>query len=71
MTTPFQTRQPHVDGNHLLRTPQREAYNALSEYAAAAPDDERAASHAHAVLHLEKGLLSKSGGVYEVPAAHH
>lgn len=32
--------------------------------------DPRAASHAHAVLHLEKGLLSKSGGVYEVPAAH-
>src|SRR6266550_5205274 len=29
--------------------------------------DPRAASHAHAVLHLEKGLLSKSGGVYEVP----
>ena len=24
-----------------------------------------------AVLQLEKGLLSKSGGVYEVPAAHH
>ncbi len=33
--------------------------------------DPRAASHAHAVLQLEKGLLSKSGGVYEVPAAHH
>src|SRR5712692_3360464 len=33
--------------------------------------DPRAAAHAHAVLHLEKGLLSKSGGVYEVPAAHH
>src|SRR5215475_336365 len=33
--------------------------------------DPRAASHAHSQLHLEKGLLSKSGGVYEVPAAHH
>jgi putative ABC transport system ATP-binding protein len=32
--------------------------------------DPRAANHAHAVLHLEKGLLSKLGGVYEVPAAH-
>jgi putative ABC transport system ATP-binding protein len=32
--------------------------------------DPRAARHAHAVLHLEKGVLSKSGGVYEVPAAH-
>jgi putative ABC transport system ATP-binding protein len=32
--------------------------------------DPRAARHAHAVLQLEKGLLSKSGGVYEVPAAH-
>jgi putative ABC transport system ATP-binding protein len=32
--------------------------------------DPRAASHAHAVLHLEKGVLSRSGGVYEVPAAH-
>jgi putative ABC transport system ATP-binding protein len=33
--------------------------------------DPRAAAHAHAVIHLEKGLLSKSGGVYEVPAGHH
>ncbi|HXU40020.1 MAG TPA: ABC transporter ATP-binding protein [Blastocatellia bacterium] len=32
--------------------------------------DPRAAGHAHAVLHLEKGVLSRSGGVYEVPAAH-
>ena len=32
--------------------------------------DPRAARHAHAVLQLEKGVLSKSGGVYEVPAAH-
>ena len=32
--------------------------------------DPRAASHAHSVIHLEKGVLSRSGGVYEVPAAH-
>jgi putative ABC transport system ATP-binding protein len=32
--------------------------------------DPRAASHAHSVVHLEKGVLSKTGGVYEVPAAH-
>ncbi len=32
--------------------------------------DPHAAAYAHAVLHLEKGLLSKSGGVHEVPAAH-
>ncbi|MEK6303704.1 MAG: ABC transporter ATP-binding protein [Acidobacteriota bacterium] len=32
--------------------------------------DPRAAAHAHAVVHLEKGVLSKTGGVYEVPAAH-
>ncbi|MFY9607394.1 MAG: ABC transporter ATP-binding protein [Blastocatellia bacterium] len=32
--------------------------------------DPRAASHAHAVVHLEKGVLSKTGGFYEVPAAH-
>ena len=32
--------------------------------------DPRAASHAHAVLHLEKGVLSKTGGGYEVLTAH-
>jgi len=32
--------------------------------------DPRAASYAHASLHLEKGVLSKSGGLYEVPASH-
>jgi putative ABC transport system ATP-binding protein len=32
--------------------------------------DPRAAGHAHSVVHLEKGVLSKTGGVYEVPAAH-
>ena len=32
--------------------------------------DPRAAGHAHAVIHLDKGVLSRTGGVYEVPAAH-
>jgi superfamily II DNA or RNA helicase len=41
MTNPFETRQPYVDGNPLIRTPQREAYDALRDYAAASDDDER------------------------------
>ncbi len=41
MTNPFQTRQPYIDGNQRIRIPQREAYSALSEYAAATADDER------------------------------
>lgn len=41
MTNPFQTRQPHIEGNQLIRTPQCEAYGALSEYAAMLDDDER------------------------------
>ena len=41
MTNPFQTRQPHIYENDLICTPQREAYHALSEYAAGAADDER------------------------------
>src|ERR1700730_18360659 len=41
MTNPFQTREPHIDGNPLIRTPQREAYDALRDYAAAPADDER------------------------------
>ncbi|HYL99201.1 MAG TPA: ATP-binding cassette domain-containing protein, partial [Blastocatellia bacterium] len=32
--------------------------------------DPRASAHAHKVVHLEKGTLVESGGVYEVPAAH-
>jgi hypothetical protein len=35
-------REPFIDGNPLIRTPQREAYNALNEYAAESADDERA-----------------------------
>jgi hypothetical protein len=41
MTNPFQTRQPHIDGNPLIRTPQREAYDALRDYAATSAEDER------------------------------
>ena len=32
--------------------------------------DPRASNHAHAVLHLEKGVLAETGEAYEVPAAH-
>src|SRR5262249_44569005 len=32
--------------------------------------DPRAANNAHTVLHLEKGVLDKSGGGYEVLATH-
>jgi len=31
--------------------------------------DPRAASHAHSVIHLEKGVLSSTGEIYEIPAA--
>jgi hypothetical protein len=41
MTNPFQTRQPYIDGNPLIRTPQREAYDALRDYATTSDDDER------------------------------
>jgi hypothetical protein len=41
MTNPFENRQPYIDGNPLIRTPQREAYDALRDYAAASDDDER------------------------------
>lgn len=33
MTNPFQERKPHIGDNALLRTPQKEAYAALSAYA--------------------------------------
>jgi putative ABC transport system ATP-binding protein len=32
--------------------------------------DPRAAGHAHSVIHLDKGVLSRTGGVYEIPATH-
>ena len=41
MTNPFQTRKPYIDGNPLIRTPQREAYDALRDYAAAPGDADR------------------------------
>jgi superfamily II DNA or RNA helicase len=41
MPNPFQTRQPNIDRNQLIRTPQREAYTALTAYAAATGNDER------------------------------
>src|SRR6266404_2343313 len=41
MTNPFENRQPYIDGNPLIRTPQREAYDALRDYAAAPGDEER------------------------------
>jgi superfamily II DNA or RNA helicase len=41
MTNPFQTRQAHIEGNPLIRTPQQEAYSALAGYAATSADDER------------------------------
>jgi superfamily II DNA or RNA helicase len=41
MTNPFQIREPYIDGNPLIRTPQREAYEALRDYAVAPADNER------------------------------
>lgn len=38
---PFQLRVPFIEGNALLRTPQREAFAALAEFAAANDQDER------------------------------
>ncbi len=34
MPSPFETREPAIEGNTLLREPQREAYDAISEFAA-------------------------------------
>lgn len=39
MTSPFLTRQPSIDNNNGIRTPQREAYEALAAYAGATTDD--------------------------------
>lgn len=33
MSNPFQTSKPNVEGNQQIRTPQRETYRALSEFA--------------------------------------
>jgi len=41
VTNPFQTREPNIVGNSLIRTPQQEAYTALAEFARDAGADER------------------------------
>ena len=41
MANPFQNRQPNVDGNQCLRTPQREAFQALVDYAGMLDENER------------------------------
>ncbi|MCB2156549.1 DEAD/DEAH box helicase family protein [bacterium] len=41
MTSPFQTRQPEIDGNNRIRTPQREAYLALRNHATRSNEAER------------------------------
>lgn len=38
---PFQTREPSILGNPQLRTPQREAFERLAEFAVGADDGER------------------------------
>lgn len=41
MTNPFQTRQPNIGSNRSIRTPQREAYQALVDYASNPEETER------------------------------
>ena len=41
MTSPFQNRQPNIGGNRNIRTPQREAYQALVDYASNPEETER------------------------------
>jgi superfamily II DNA or RNA helicase len=41
MTNPFQTRQANVGGNRQIRTPQREAYQSLVDYASNPEESER------------------------------
>jgi len=41
MTNPFQTRQPNISSNRRIRTPQREAYQALIDYANNPEETER------------------------------
>lgn len=40
-SNPFQTRTPHITGNDLIRSPQREAYERLASFAADGSPDER------------------------------
>lgn len=41
MTNPFQDREPHIEGNERIRTPQRETYLALREVFEADQQEER------------------------------
>ena len=41
MSNPFQTRQPNIGSNRQIRTPQREAYQALVDYASNPEETER------------------------------
>lgn len=41
MTNPFQDSQPNINGNTLIRVPQRETYQALSDYANNPDETER------------------------------
>lgn len=41
MTNPFQTRQPNIGSNRNVRTPQREAYQALVNYASNPEETQR------------------------------
>lgn len=41
MTNPFQTRQPNIGSNRNVRTPQREAYQALVDFASNPGETER------------------------------
>lgn len=41
MTNPFQTQQPNIGSNRHIRTPQREAYQALVDYASNLEETER------------------------------
>jgi superfamily II DNA or RNA helicase len=41
MTSPFQNRQPNIGSNRHIRTPQREAYQALVDYASNPEETER------------------------------
>src|SRR3954452_20146588 len=41
MANPFQDRQPNIGSNRLIRTPQREAYQALLDYASNPEETQR------------------------------
>lgn len=65
MTNPFQSRQPNIDGNQCIRTPQREAFQAMVDYAANPDENNR-----------EVGIVmpvgcGKSGCITLAPFAFH